>query len=164
MMKKTVILVLAAVMVIAMAVPAFAVSSPTAPVADEDKTTPLPEIVGPATGCAFYSIYEADQLPEKARKEFLAAYETLEEATPENMTVKYFFYHVKDSHLHGLCRHTFNIGEFEKVIVKQYVDEEWIELEELGKRMGEPKEVIDNSDGTITVVGLETAPTAFFIQ
>lgn len=165
-MKKVITLVLTVVLVLAMAVPAFAVGSPTAPVADEDKTTALPVVVESVDDCVFFSIEDADKLPEEAQKEFIAAQEALEEATPEGMTVKYFFYH---THTNGessdeLCQDTFDIGEFEEVIVKQYVEEEWVELEELGKKMEEEKTVVVNPDGTITVTGLETAPIAFFTK
>lgn len=163
-MKKAITLVLTVVLVLAMAVPAFAVGSPTAPIAAPDKTTALPEIVDHITGCGFYSIYDANELPEEAQKLFKAAQESLKEATPEKMTVKYFFYHVKDSTITGLCQHTFDIGEFEEVIVKQYVDEEWVELEEFGKKMEEEKTVVVNADGTVTITGLETDPVAFFTK
>lgn len=167
-MKKVITLVLTVVLVLAMAVPAFAVAvdSPTAPVADEDKTTALPVVVESVNDCVFFSIEDADELPEEAQEEFIAAQEALEEATPEGMTVKYFFYHI---HTNGetpdeLCQDTFDIGEFEEVVVKQYVDEEWLEVEELGKKMEEEKTVVVNPDGTVTVTGLETAPIAFFTK
>ncbi len=167
-MKKVITLVLTVVLVLAMAVPAFAVGSPTAPVADEDKTAALPEIVGTTT-CSFFSVFDADELSETVQKEFIAAQEALEEATPEGMTAKFFFFHEKDPALDGCCQHTFDIGEFEEVVVKQYVEEEWVELEELGKKQEdekavEEKSVVVNPDGTVTIVGLETAPTAFFTK
>ncbi len=165
-MKRVITLVLAVVLVLAMAAPAFAVGSPVAPVADEDKTTVLPVVVESVDDCVFLSINDADELPEEARKEFIAAQEALEEATPEDMTVKYFFYHThaNEEDLDELCEDTFDIGEFEEAVVKQYVDGQWVEVEELGKRMGEAKTVAVNPDGTITVTGLETAPIAFFTK
>lgn len=165
-MKKVITLVLAVVLVLAMAAPAFAVGSPVAPVADEDKTTVLPVVVESVDDCVFLSIEDADKLPEEAQKEFIAAQEALEEAIPEGMTVKYFFYHIHTNgeDLDELCEDTFDIGEFEEAIVKQYVDGQWVEVEELGRRMEEEKMVVVNPDGTITVTGLETAPIAFFTK
>jgi len=165
-MKKATILVLAVALIMAMAVPALAVDSPTAPAATPDKTAGLPEVVESVNDCRFLSIYEADELPEEDRERFIAAQECLEEAVPEGMTVKYFFYHihVDGTAQDGLCEDTFDIGEFEKVVVKQYVDDEWIELEELGKKTGEPRKVTVNPNGTITVTGFVTGPVAFFIQ
>lgn len=165
-MKKAIILFWAVALVMVMAVPAFAVDSPTAPAATPDKTAALPGIEASVMECGFYSIYEADKLSEEAREDFIAAQKCLKEAVPEDgMIVKYFFYHihVQRDTPEGLCQHIFDIGEFEKVIVKQYMDDEWVELAELGKRMEEPKKVEANSDGTVTV-GLETGPTAFFIK
>lgn len=163
-MKRVITLVLTVVLVLAMAVPAFAVGSPVAPVADEDKTTALPELVDSTTCCSFFSIFDADELSETEQKEFIAAQKALEEATPEGMTAKYFFFHVKDPDLKGPCQHTFKIGEFEEVTIMQFADEEWVELEELGKKMEELKEVTVNSDGTITVTGLETGSVAFLTK
>ena len=165
-MNKAITLVLTVVLVLAMAVPAFAVGSPTAPVTDPDKATALPEVVESVEDCGFFSIYDADKLPEEAQKEFAAAQEALKEATPEGATVKSFFYHLH-TNAEGsdeLCVDTFDIGEFKEVIVMQYIDGEWVELGELGKKMEEAKQVTVNPDGTITVTGLESGPVAFFTK
>lgn len=168
-MKKAMILVLAVALIMAMAVPAFAVDSPTAPAATPNKTASLPVIIDQDTedtDCLFYSIFEADELSEEDAERFIASQDGLKEATPEGMMLKYFFYHIhgEGSAHHGLCQHTFDIGEFEKVIVMQYVDEEWIDLVELGKKEDVQREVIENPDGTVTVIGLETGPIAIFTK
>lgn len=165
-MKKVITLVLAVVMVLAMAVPAFAADSPVAPIAAPDKTAALPVVIKSLNDCVFYSVFDANKLPEEAREEFVAAQESLKEAVPEDMTVKFFFYHMhlnEDTH-DELCQDTFDIGKFEEIIVKQYVDKEWVELVELGKQKEEAKQVTVNSDGTITVTGLDAGPVAFFTK
>lgn len=165
-MKKVFTLVLTVVLALAMAVPAFAVGSPTAPVAAPDKTAALPVVVESTMECSFFSIFDADKLSEENWEEFIAGQKCLKDVIPEGMTAKFFFYHmhVDDAAHDGLCQHTFDIGEFEEVIVKQYIEEEWVELEELGKKLEEEKTVAVNSDGTITVTGLETGPVAFFTK
>lgn len=153
-MRKACVFVLAVILVTGLAVPAMAaaVGSPTAPVATPNKTAPLPEVVETTADCTFLSIYDADALSEEAREDFIAAQETLEEATPEDMTVKYFFFHIEDPTHNGPCQDVFDIGKFSKVIVKQFIDGEWVELE-----------VTVNPDGTITIQQLIDGPVAIFM-
>lgn len=150
-MKKVITFILSVAMVMAMAVPALA-ASPTAPAASGDKTAPLPEIIEKSEeDCGYVSIFEADTLSESAKEAFIAAQKSLKEATPEGMSVKYFFYHVHVSD--KPCDDIFGIGEFAEVVVKQYLDGEWVE-----------RKATVNADGTITVEELVEGPVAIFTR
>lgn len=154
-MRKVLTLILTVVLVLSLAVPAFA-ASPTAPIQSPRKTTVLPVIVGEECddGCMFVSIYQAHLLGERDREIFLTSQKYLKDATPEGMVVKYFFYHVKGAQVTTeLCEHTFDIGKFEQVVVKQFEDGKWVETD-----------VTVNSDKTITVDELITGPVSIFIE
>lgn len=149
-MRKAITFILTAVLVMAMALPAAA-ASPTAPASSEEKTAALPVIVKSSPDCKYLSIFDADTLDEEAREAFIAAQESLKEATPDGMVVKYLFYHVHVSV--ESCNDVFDIGEFEEAVVKQYVAGEWTE-----------RKVTVNTDGTITVEGLVEGPVAIFTK
>lgn len=152
-MKKTLAFVLAVLLMIAVAVPAFA-ASPTAPQETPDKTAPLPAVKDDdGNGCKLVSVFEADTLPEEAKRVFIAAQELLEEATPDGMLVKYFYYHWRNVEEIEHCAHTLDIGEFDQVMIKHFLDGKWVE-----------HDVTINADGTITIIDLLSGPVAIFVK
>jgi len=152
-MRKAFTFVLAVAMVMAMAVPAFAAASPTAPAAATDKTTSLPVVVESEKDSLVVSVEEADTLSDEAKETFAAAQKELADIAPEGMTTKYFFYYVPASaEAEGL---TLNLGDTDvkTVVVKQLQDGKWVELK-----------VVVNADGTITLEGLKEGPVAVFTK
>lgn len=154
-MKKTLTLILAMLlMVAAVAVPAFA-ASPTAPEATTSKTSSLPVVADKDQddSCILYSVYDADELTEEECTSFKEAQKSLKKEVPAGMRVKYFFYHQPLEAAAAACEHTLDIGNFAEVIVKQYLEGKWVELE-----------VKVNENGTITISGIETGPMAIIVK
>lgn len=171
-MKKLLALVLAATLTIGMVVSAAATSNEefvSSPVAE---TTVLPEVVVDGEDgnilIRLTATEDAKELTEDQQKAFAAAQETLEEAaTDEEMACIAFFYleafYVEDNG--DLTRITDPINvklkidevseleEITEVLVMQYVNDEWVELE-----------VDLNPDGTITIKGVVEGPAAIFAK
>ena len=154
-MKKIMTIVLAVMLLMSVAVPAFA-ASPTAPEATTSKTSPLPVVVEEGkedASCILYSIYDADELTEEECTSFKEAQKALKKEVPAGMRVKYFFYHQPLEATAAACEHTLDIGNFTEVIVKQYLEGKWVELD-----------VKVNENGTITISGIETGPMAIIVK
>lgn len=151
-MKKVLVMVLALVLVMSMAVPAFACRSASAPICSPHKPTCVPascdggDSTGSAVGC-FVPIHMANILAEADRETFLASQKALKDAVPEGMNVSYFFFH---NAVHP--EHTLKIAAT-TVEVKNYVDNAWVEFP-----------VTDNQDGTFTLVDMPKTPFAIFTK
>lgn len=177
-MKKALILVLAMILTMALTVPVAAVGSPVAPETSDTTTAPLPEIVeieivaepesGTKTDEDTIIVVEpvtaenAGKLTNDAQETFASAQETLQEEVPANMKAQYFFYvtivqtdnnrsFVKN--YDGSVSMTMKIANATQVVVKQFVDGQWVELE-----------AIINGDGTITIKGVVEGPIAIFTK
>lgn len=144
-MKKALGLVLALVMVLGMAIPASAVGSPTATTED------LKPLLVSATSDEHkaYTAEEVDELPEEAQKTFVESKEKLEEAIPEGMVARYFFYFASND----TCDAVFNVEGHTVLVVMQYIDGKWVEME-----------FIINEDGTITVLNAVDGPMTFLVK
>lgn len=166
-MKKAIVLALAVILTLSLAVPVAAVTSPTAPETSKTATAPLPELVEKTiTGADnvkividLYAANDVTKLSDKARKDYKDAQDCLKDAVPTGMKTQYFFY-VTTSLLNpdGTTEPynepvdvTFKIADVSKVVVKQFVDGEWKELEA----------VLDET-GTVTVKGVVDGPMAIF--
>lgn len=131
-MKKTVAILLAAMMVFAVSGSAFAVSSVVAPVVNPEITADLPEIVE-----GNLEVKTVDELTEAEQKTVEAALETLAAVVPEGMTVQYCNLVSAESYPASV---TIRLENAENVTAMLFVDGEWIEVE-----------VIKNPDGTFTI-------------
>ena len=153
-MKKIMTVLLAIMLLVFVAVPAFA-ASPTAPEATTSKTSSLPVVadMDQDASCILYSIYDADELTEEECTFFKEAQKTLKKEVPAGMRVKYFFYHQPLDAAVEACEHTLDIGNFAEVIVKQYLEGKWVELD-----------VKVNENGTITISGIKTGPMAIIVK
>lgn len=177
-MKKAIILALAVLLTLSLAVPAAAVTSPTAPETSDTTTAPLPEIVeadavvdvetDTKTDDDTVIIVEpvtaedAGNLSEEAQTVYAAAQEQLGEAKPANMKTQYFFYvtiwKTDDErsfreNYDSAVNMTVKIANVKNVVVKQFVDGKWVELE-----------AIIHADGTITIMGVVEGPIAIFTE
>lgn len=148
-MRKVITFALAVMLVMAMAVPAFAVSSPVAPVASATKTAALPVVAG--TLPEGVELVAVANLSAEAKETAIAAQAALKEAAPEGMAVKYFFYVVVESD--GAVTLTLKLANVESVVVKLFKDGKWVEL----------KSVL-NADGTVTIEGVVDGPIAIFTK
>lgn len=164
-MKKAFTFVLAVALVMAMAVPAYAVVSPTAPVYNQNTTAPVPEMVGfEAEGGENASLIvdlvpveEAPILSEEAQEVYATAQEALEEACPNGMNVLYFCYVTiqQEGEMEKVnsVSLTLRIEGITQIVVKQFIDGKWVELES-----------IINGDGTVTIKGVQEGPIAIFTR
>ena len=168
-MKKAIILALALVLTLSLAVPASAVTSPVAPETSETTTAPLPEIVeeetktedGATVTVEPVAADKVEEMPVEEQKTFVAAQEALKEAAPKGMKTQYFFYaKVTKTEADGTtaksdtpAKMTVKVENAAKVVVKQFVDGKWIELE-----------TVINDDGTITIIGVVDGPIAIFTK
>ena len=169
-MKKAMILALAVMLTLSLAVPAAAVTSPVAPETSETTTAPLPEIVeeeaktedGAAVTVEPVAADKVEEMPAEEQKTFAAAQETLKKAAPKGMKTQYFFYVtiVKTDEersfregYEGAVNMTVKITNVKNVVVKQFVDGKWVELE-----------AIINADGTVTIQGVVEGPIAIFTK
>lgn len=177
-MKKAIVLALAVMLTLSLAVPAAAVTSPVAEDTSDTTTAPLPggvknafvvdveadsEVAGDAVLLVeLITVEEAGKQPEEAQKTFAAAQKQLAEAKPADMKAQYFFYVniVKtdaarsfSEKYDGAVSLTVRIKNITDVVVKQFVDGKWVELE-----------AIINADGTVTILGVVEGPIAIFTK
>lgn len=177
-MKKTLVLVLAVFLTMSLTAPASAVGSPVAPVANPDTTAPLPDFVVGAEidgapedsedlpeGVELFKLIpleEAYRLSPDEQKAFSAAYSSLWGEAPSGMRTQYFYYiklliEAKRENDEDTDKPeqklniTLRMRNLSELVVKQYIDGEWIELEST-----------INLDGTVTVYGVVGSPMAIF--
>lgn len=188
-MKKALVCLLTVVLMLTMAIPAYAAPSPEAPPTNENTTSPIPDIVTveiektDGTTATIHvqlvPVDEAKELTEEEQEIFLEAQKTLAEARPEGMKALYFDY-VKievDGELPESMEDvvsvtvTLNIQGVEKVVVKQFVEKD---ADKNGvsdtipgvnsdiQRAWIERESSINQDGTITTFGVTEGPIAIF--
>ena len=151
-MRRVMTFVLAVMLVMAMAVPAFAVTSPVAPVATETKTAALPVVVDtlPA-GVALIPVNAAATLAAEAKETFATAQAELKTAAPEGMAVQYFAYVSIEAGTDVTV--TLKVANAKTVAVMQFLDGKWVELK-----------CTLNADGTVTILGVVEGPIAIFTK
>lgn len=137
-MKKVLIFVLAIVMVISMAVSAFAQTNPNL---KEDSD--LPALTKESSEViVLRSVEDVQELTKEAKA-------MLKDACPQNFAVEYFFY----AEVEGSATVVFDPIPHEEILFKQFVDGEWVELD-----------FTVNADKTITVEGVVDAPMAVIVK
>ncbi len=153
-MKKALVMLLAVVLVIGMAVPAYAVSSPVGGKTSSTATADLPELAEESKG--YVVLIAAEDVEEELSEESVAimaeAQTKLKDAAPAGMKTQYFFW----CHIVGKESPVDVVAEIEgitELVVKQYLDGKWVEL----------KSAI-NADGTVTISGLVEGPVAIFTK
>ena len=145
-MKKALGLVLAIVMVLGLAIPASAAVS--SPASSEEDLKPF-LITADSDEYGIATAEEVSELPEEVQEVFAEAKENLEEAVPEEMVVRYFFYFYTNEP----CDAVFRIESYQELVFMQFIDGEWVELE-----------FTINADGTVTVLNVVDAPMAIFVK
>ena len=137
-MKKVLILVLSIVFVVSMAVTVFAQTSPN--LKEEYK---IPALTADSSdSIQLRSAEEVQELMKEAKAKLKAA-------CPKGFAVEYFFY----TEVEGSVAATFEPIPHEKIMFKQFINGEWVELA-----------FTVNEDGTITVEGIVEAPMAIFVK
>ena len=146
-MKKVLILVLAIIMVINMAIPAFALEG-----AHAEWERLLPVLFGDSELVIFYNMQDVQNLSEEDQELMKEAAGNLDEARPDHLALKYFCLtelvgseDARSIELEWI--------EHDTMEIKQYIDGEWKLLEHT---------VTDNRK--ITVDGVVNAPLAIFIN
>lgn len=148
-MKKRIALLLATLLVLSLAMPAFAadgVRSASARKESATATADLPVVVEDSVKLTPVD----EELGEEEAKEMKEAFDALKEATPEKFKVQYFCYATAEKYP---CKATVEIENAKEVILKAFIDGEWVEIE-----------VTDNGDGTYTFELKEDCPIAFFTK
>lgn len=147
-MKKVLVFVLAVVMIMSLAVPAAALTSPGA---TTQKLTPI--LTEESTVIVeLHTTEEVQNLSEEIQDLMAEAKGKLKDACSEGFVVKYFFY-VEIIGGEGSASVTFEPIAHNEIMFKQYVDGAWAELK------------FDiNKDDTITVYNVVEAPIAIFTK
>lgn len=152
-MKKALVMLLAVVLVIGMAVPAYAVSSPVGDKTSSTATADLPELTDDSKGYVeLIAIEDTKELSKESEATFAEAQASLKDAAPAGMKTQYFFW----CHIVGKENSagvTVELKGITELVVKQYLDGKWVEL----------KSAI-NADGTISIYGLVEGPVAIFTK
>lgn len=163
-MKKTVGIALALMLVIGLAVPAMAAQETSAkaavgsPAATPEDLTPL-VVETSSPNLEVLSAEEVADLPEEKQETFAQAMDSLkedEDAVPEGMAVRYVFYcsvTEEGSTSTEALSMTIRLDDFKELVVKQFIDGKWVELE-----------FIINEDGTVTILNIVDAPMAIFVK
>lgn len=170
-MKKVLVFVLAAMMIMSMAVPVAAApedAAPAAAIASPGATAAdlTPVITEESAQIVeLHTTEDVLELHEDIQEIMAEAKEQLADACPEGFAVKYFFYVEilsadKTSvsvDFESIVEH---IGEGEeedvkqgKLVFMQFVDGKWVELE-----------YVINEDGTITVFNVVEGPISVFVK
>lgn len=144
-MKKVFAFVLAVIVIMSLAVPAFAVTSPGA-----NKEDLKPLVVSTShKEVRVYSTEEVAELSEEVQKQMVEAKKALKAVVPEGMAARYLLYVSTDE----TCSVVFDLKDYTKAVFMQYVDGEWVELE-----------FTINADGTITVEKIVEGPIVIFTK
>ena len=166
-MKKAIVLALAVILTLSLAVPAAAVSSPTAKETSQTATAPLPKLVtseipledGSKIVIELIPVTDVSSLSEDAQEACAAAQASLAETTPDGMKVQYFVYATTYKvNADGTTEPyeppvdvTLQIDNITKVAVKQYLKDAWSELD-----------ADVTTDGIVTIKGVVDGPMAIF--
>lgn len=170
-MKKAIVLALALVLTLSLSIPAAAArtGSPVAPNTSDTTTAPLPEVVeteittddGTKLIIDPIAADDTENLSEEVQEVLATAQKALKAATPKGMKAQYFFYVQIDkveadgatTKYDGSVDMIVKIENITEVVVKQFIDGKWVELE-----------AIINDDGTITIKGVVEGPIAIFTK
>lgn len=152
-MKKALVMLLAVVLVIGMAVPAYAVSSPVGDKTSSTATADLPKLTDESKGYVeLVATEDAEKLSKESQAIFAEAQASLKDAAPAGMKTQYFFW----CHIVGEKSPvdvTVELKGITELVVKQYLDGKWVEL----------KSAI-NADGTVSIYSLVEGPVAIFTK
>lgn len=148
-MKKVLAFVLAVVMLMGMAVPAAALTSPTASAKDL-----IPDLGKDSYKAVILHTPEdvEKKLSQNIQDLMAEAKGKLKDACPEGFAVKFFFY-VEIIGYEPPVSVDFEPIEHSEIIFKQYIDGEWVE-----------KKATVNVDGTIVASDIVEAPLAIFVK
>ena len=160
-MKKAIVLALAVMLTLSLAVPAAAVTSPVAPETGETTTAPLPEVVESETKNADGSVVTVTPVDAnkqdltKDEKDAMAkAQQNQKEGAKGLKSTLYLFYaRVVKTNSDGTTTKdakgsmTIKAKNPEDIIVRQFIGDKWIDLE-----------VVPNSNGTVTINGIQNGP------
>ncbi len=144
-MKKAFAFVLAVVVMMSLAVPAFAVASPEA---DKEDLRPLVVSTSPKE-VRVYTTEEVAELSDEVQQQMAEAKKALKAVAPEGMAARYLLYVSTDK----TCSVVFDLRGCTEVVFMQYVDGQWVEL---------PFTI--NADGTITVEKIVEGPIVIFTK
>lgn len=155
-MKKVLALVLAVVMLLSLALPAAALTSPGA--SSGDLIPGLGDGVDDYLRVILHTLEEVMKKMSKAIQDLMAeAKEKLPDACPEGFAVKYFFYveiiNSKETEEDDIVSVDFDPIDHNEILFKKYVQGAWAELKHDVK-----------DDGTIVVYGVEESPLAVFTK
>lgn len=166
-MKKAIVLALVVMLTLSLAMPAAAVISPVGSKTSQTATAPLPEVVNTELLVQddwkliieMTATNDVTSMSAEARQAYAAAQAALAEAVPEGMKTQYFFYASVLKAFSNGDRALYNDGvevtvkidNVNKVVVKEFIDGKWVELE-----------TVDNADGTYTIKGVVNGPMAIF--
>lgn len=152
-MKKALVMLLAVVLVIGMAVPAYAVSSPVGDKTSATATADLPKLTDESNGFVeLVDTADAEELSKESQATFAEAQASLKDAAPAGMKTQYFFWcHIVAKEKSADV--TVELKGITELVVKQFQDGKWVEL----------KSAI-NADGTISIYGLVEGPVAIFTK
>lgn len=142
-MKKALVFVLAIVLVLSLAMPAFAAGLNIQSPIGEDGLPLL--ITTTADKYQLVTIRDAWKLTKEEQQNFKDSLKDLPDAVPQGTNARYFFF----LQVTEKCDAVFNINGFNVPIFMQYVDGEWVELD-----------YVVNEDGTVTVKDVVNAPMA----
>lgn len=151
-MKKALVWMLAVILVMGMAVPAYAVGSPVAEESSGTATSDTVFLISTDNEKNYFELVpvdEAEKLSEDAQTDYEDAQKSLAEQAPAGMRAQYFFYVLTDKPTTAV----FQIEGITELVVKQFINGEWVELE-----------AVINGDGTVTVKGVVEGPIAFFTK
>ena len=147
-MKRMLVFVLAVILVMSMAVPAAALTSPGA--SADDLTPGLSKVSN--IQVILHDLEEVVDMSEAVQKLMADAKEKLKDACPEGFAVKYFCY-VEIIGADKVASVDFDPMEHSEIMFKQFIDGEWVEL----------KSTV-NEDGSIIAYGVVEAPLAIFTK
>ncbi len=147
-MKNSLVFVLLTALVVSLAISVSAAPGDPA----EMELYPVPFLL--SCSCDELSIYsteELDQLEAASQEIFREAEDRLPDAVPGEMSERDFFY----VDMCEDCQEStadFRVENFDRLLVKQYVDHQWVSVE-----------FTVNGDGTISVYGLVDGPVVFVV-
>lgn len=161
-MKKVFALALAVLLMLSLAVPAAAQDSPGAQKSDSKKASPLPVVVentiqteDGATITVEPVAADDQDLTQDERNAMADAQKAQAEGAKGMKSVLHFFYaRVTKTNTDGTTSKdaagnlTIKVADPANLVVRQYINGQWVEL----------TNIIDNGDGTVTILNVVDAP------
>lgn len=166
-MKKAIVLVLALVLTLSLAVPAAAITSPVAPETSETTTAPLPEVVESETKNADGSVVTVTPVDAnkqdltKDEKDAMAKAQQNQKEGAEGLksTLNLFYARVVKTNSDGTTTKdakgsmTIKVDNPENIVARQFIGGKWVKLK-----------VVVNTDGTVTISGIQNGPLLIGIE